>query len=237
MIIDRITASEVLKQPWPHQIVDDFLDRDLFRSLQQNSVYLLDKYGLVKGDRIDPTNLIDLKKDIDPSLYYQIWEYNKLLLQNCEKIFKLYPEHRSYENYYSMPSFHFMHPNAGFHQIHDETKDKSLSIVLYIHPHDGVGTRIYTSSKEEDFYQEISWKPNRAMIFCGIENTTWHGFGTNNKPRVTLNFFLRKNILPKFQRNKDSVLIENLDGTTETMPLDEDFEEFLNLLEKKYLTT
>ena len=50
------------------------------------------------------------------------------------------------------------------------------------------GTLIY--DKDKNFVKEIEWKPNRALVFCKIPNTTWHNFVASSKsPRMSYNIF------------------------------------------------
>jgi hypothetical protein len=44
--------------------------------------------------------------------------------------------------------------------------------------------------KDKKLSKIITWKPNRAFTFCGVQNKTWHSYGHWDKTtRVTVNFF------------------------------------------------
>lgn len=226
-----------MKFPWHHQIVDDFFDEETFSMLKTSCQKMFASLAVRKGDSIDPVNAIEIKHQLGKDLYDKIFFYNGLLLQHHREIFDLYPSHRSYPSYYSMPSFHFISSDAGWHHIHDETIDKSLSIVLYIDPAFGRGTRIYNGMNENDFCFEVEWKPNRALIFCGESMKTWHSFGTERCDRITLNFFLRKNELPDIIKDHDD-RIEVLDASKNVLsiPKDKETKDLMDLLKKNQLT-
>jgi hypothetical protein len=236
--IKNILNSPIIDSPWPHQIVDNFLDEQTFKSLETLANSLLPNYSIKKGQSIDPIDLVVMKNKMNPDLYDRLLMYNKLLLDHNEDLLTLYPHHRSYQKYYSMPSFHFMDRDAGWHHIHDETRDKALSIVLYINPEISAGTKIFSGMQEKDFEFEVKWKKNRALIFCGVEGVTWHSFGTEKYPRATLNFFLRENNLPCVVEETDNKLVLLYgDQRIETVDKTEEVTDILNLIRNKQVVT
>jgi hypothetical protein len=235
--IENILNSKILEDPWKHQIVDDFFDQETFVLLRAKCKTLIRKYGTPKDSNIDPTNITMIKHDLGLFLYDRLFEYNGLLLKYHKEILDLYPDHRSYESYYSMPSFHFITGDAGYHHIHDETLDKTLSIVVYLDPEISHGTKIYSGESENDFCFEVPWKPNRALFFCGEKQKTWHSFGSSSYPRCTMNFFLRQNILPEIINVTESeITIRHLNGNKETLKIDTETQEIINLIQAKKLT-
>ena len=103
-------------------------------------------------------------------------------------MFKYFDHHRQYEKL-----SHYVEVNVildGYdYPIHDENPRKILSIVNYVAPEQATGTLIYTVDKQ--FVKEVEWKQNRALIFPGITDVTWHAYRVEpKKPRITLNTFL-----------------------------------------------
>lgn len=236
--VKNILDSPVIKHPWPHQIVDNFLDEKTFKSLEDLVKSLLPRYSIKKDQSIDPVDLLALKDEMHEDLYNSLFHYNKLLLDHHTDLMSLYPNHRSYQSYYSMPSFHFMDRNAGWHHIHDETLDKALSIVLYIDPEISVGTKIFSGMEEKDFEFEVEWKKNRALIFCGIQGTTWHSFGTDRYQRATLNFFLRENKIPTIlEETEDRIVLLNDDQKIETLDKTKEISDMLELIKHNLVIT
>ena len=75
--------------------------------------------------------------------------------------------------------------------IHDDTPDKLLSGVIYLHPEENVGTFFFNSKRGED-KETIEWKKNRAVFFSRKEKTTWHSYKSNDKSnRITLVYNLK----------------------------------------------
>jgi hypothetical protein len=206
-LIKKIIESDLHINPWPHKLIDDFFEREIFEEIKKFSQISIDTIGVGSGQPIDPHSLIQIKSLLDPVIYNNILEINSQLLRHTDDIAKTFPYYRKYGSYYSLPSFHFLKPNSGIHAIHDEVIDKTISIVVYIHPDRGLGTKLYHKKTIDSLHSEVEWKPNRALIFCGQENVTWHDFGTDERPRATVNFFMMKNPITKYIEQEDGYLL------------------------------
>ncbi len=74
--------------------------------------------------------------------------------------------------------------------IHNDSKDKLLSVVIYISPQVNNGTYLYQDGQGNGM-EQIEWIPNRAFIFSR-NNETWHSYQSNNiDSRLTLVYNLR----------------------------------------------
>ena len=74
--------------------------------------------------------------------------------------------------------------------IHADTKDKLLSVVVYIAPEKNEGTYLY-ETKDGKNPQVIEWKTNKAFIFSRTDDT-WHSYkGDGISNRLTLVYNLR----------------------------------------------
>ena len=83
--------------------------------------------------------------------------------------------------------FNLMEPKTDY-PIHDEAHWKKLSVVVYIKPEIGNGT--YLFDKNQKIAKQVEWKINRAFIFKGVPNVTWHSYAnTKDTPRLTINYF------------------------------------------------
>ena len=70
--------------------------------------------------------------------------------------------------------------------IHDDTPNKLLSGVIYLHPNKNTGTLFYSDKKGSN-EKIIKWKKNRAVFFSRKEKETWHAYrGNQNKYRMVL---------------------------------------------------
>ena len=175
--------GEYYTDPWPHLVIDDYYDADVFDTIRKHSKKFLGKHVNVetRKQEFPFANDPELKKaiesrPIDPS-YFELFtnhrEYTKLELF-WEVNFLLGP--------YSYP-------------IHDESGRKVLSNVVYVDPEENEGTRLYDVNKK--LIKTVEWKPNRALIFAAIDGVTWHDYTCpKGKARITINQFL--------QRNKDT---------------------------------
>jgi hypothetical protein len=151
-------------EPWPHIIKDDFLDDYQFHLNQvigRKSIGTAGKYKLSISDQ---SKFPDIVKYLD-----------------CF-------DHRPFHNgcrvnwYYSV-----QHGPYDYH-IHSEWEKKILSVVVYLGDV-GTGTEIYNIDKS--YFGQIKWKPNRAFIFAGKDDVTWHSYrSVENETRKTLNGFI-----------------------------------------------
>ena len=149
--------------PWPHIIVDDFLDNYDWHIEQVNS-----RHGHIQDGRKLRLNIKDFSVAPDIQGYLDVLP------------------HRPYETlrldwYWSVQKGPFEY------KIHAEDTKKVLSVVVYLGDN-GRGTDLYNPDKS--YYGEVEWKPNRAFIFAGSD-VTWHSYRTNaDEKRITLNGFL-----------------------------------------------
>jgi hypothetical protein len=78
--------------------------------------------------------------------------------------------------------------------IHNDSKDKMLSVVIFVAPNENEGTWLYEDQAGAN-PRQIEWKPNRAFIFS--RNTdTWHSYkadGKNNRLTLVYNLIGYKN--------------------------------------------
>lgn len=188
--ISEILESDLILDPWKHQVIDSFFDQTDFEKISQAAIKLHEKY---KGQLITADQCLSLAEaydDIGQDVFDIILDANKIILDNIEEIVKPFPA-RMYSEYVSLPSFHILPPHSGWQVVHDEALDKTISIVVYLWPDRSVGTALYKTKDRDSLAKEITWKPNSAMLFCGESNVTWHDFGSRDEPRVTLNFFMR----------------------------------------------
>lgn len=77
--------------------------------------------------------------------------------------------------------------------IHDDTPDKLLSGVVYLHPEKNSGTKFFDNQKGDN-ERSIDWKINRGVFFSRIERKSWHSYESNGDTnRITLVFNLKTN--------------------------------------------
>ena len=175
-------------EPWEHIIIDDFFEKHDFDKISMACINLQEKYKdrIVTADSC--LSFAEVYDVIGEDVFEIILKSNRALLDTIDQ----YPVHRKFKQYISFPTFHLLPPNVPPQKVHDEAYDKSISVVVYLYPDSSVGTALFKSQLRDSFVKEVEWKPNRAMIFCGKENVTWHDFYSRENPRITLNFFVRQ---------------------------------------------
>jgi hypothetical protein len=94
--------------------------------------------------------------------------------------------------------------------FHDDTPDKILSGVIYLHPTRNAGT-IFSDNKNGKNQISIDWKINKAVFFSRHERKTWHAYqGDGISDRIALVYNLYTNNLKKvFQIEKKNFYLGN----------------------------
>jgi hypothetical protein len=203
--IESLFNSPILVEPWRHQIIENFFQEEDFKKINLAVIRLETAYKdrLITADEC--LSIAEVYDIIGEEVFDIISEANRKLLDNIKLITKNFPKHNKFEKYISVPSFHILPPQTPWQKIHDESSDKTVSIVVYLYPKNSVGTTLYKENNRNSKNKEIKWKQNSAMLFCGQAGVTWHDFCSREQPRVTLNFFLRKPQSEKLYNDNDRV--------------------------------
>lgn len=146
----------------PHIIVDNFLQPDHFKQACEAEIPVAPHsreviaYG--NNHSQDRMNLRHIE------FYYHDILMNYLQQLAPEKV-KLYD--------WTNLAINLTGPECKF-DIHTDTENKLLSLVVYLTPENSTGTLIYKDSSGKGMDQ-VTWKPNRAFIFSR-NNNTWHSY-------------------------------------------------------------
>ena len=179
------------------KVFDDFLDAE---DLKELSIYAKslnnDRDVHVFHNKIDPNNNI-LNSSIEKDLLIKL---NKKYLEKGISILRELNEEKVNLIDYSDFTIIKTKKNKKF-PIHDDTFNKLLSGVVYLHPENNIGTMFYNTKNGKD-KNVVEWKINRAVFFSRIERETWHSYeADSNNDRITLIF----NLMTK-DRNMKKVL-------------------------------
>ena len=155
---------------WPHRVIDDFLDEDVFAELSATPT-----------DHVGPT-----QRELTTTTASEGPQHD-VMMQLLEE---LAPEKVKLYNHSDM---HILICGKDYkYKIHDDVPEKILSGVVYLAPEKNRGTLLY-SSKDGDDRTEVEWKQNRALIFSREERKTWHSVeGDGINTRLVLVYNLRK---------------------------------------------
>jgi hypothetical protein len=184
--------TPVVINPWPHQIIDNFFSHEEFKILEETAIHLSTIFSneIITSDNC--LNIAEAMNYISDEAVDVILKSNRYLLDNISTTVSNYPNCRTFKNVISVPTFHILPPNVPPQKVHDEAYDKTSSTVVYLYPESSTGTAMFNTNSRESFVKEIEWKQNRAMIFCGEKDVTWHDFYSKESKRVTLNYFIRE---------------------------------------------
>jgi len=155
----------------------------------------IDKKNIIKQSCIDK-NLIEA---IHKKYHQRVFEVLKNLNFDKSKI-------------YDYTDLTIIKTGKGYKfPIHDDTPNKLLSGVIYLHPEINTGT-IFYDNKKGDNKKTIQWKKNRAVFFSRKERATWHSYEGNGKSdRVALVYNLMTNkIKDVYKIEKKSYFLGNL---------------------------
>ena len=175
--------SPVIKDPWEHIIVDNFLDPGLFNLIRE---FAVDK---INSNSYGGFFITDDFEDKQLLAKYQI--YSNLILENKDKILNLFSRKRicAPDAKIGIESFIAVAPPDYLYPSHCDRADKFLTLVNYIYPEDSTGTTLY-QTKDGDPYSTVKWLPGRTLIFAPVKPVTWHSWYSGDKNRVALNTFL-----------------------------------------------
>ena len=164
------------------KILDDFLNDKDFLELSSYAKNLASNEKInVYHNEIDKNNSV-IKSSINKDTLIRI---NKNYLPLAANILrKLNNEKLKLLNYSDFTIIK-TNKNSKF-PIHDDTPNKLLSGVVFLHPKNNKGTIFYNKKSGEE-KTEIEWKLNRAVFFSRKERKTWHSYeGDNQNDRIAL---------------------------------------------------
>lgn len=202
-----IPKYEIINDPWPHVVIDDFLalpHLDSLLTLSYNENPKIDKpavssYEIInkeykskfpkKWKKLGNKNII--KKingtKIRKSLVIGIAKsYKKLLFKMLEE---LAPQRIPLYDYTEV-QIASTHKDTVY-RMHTDSPDRLLTCVVYLRPESNMGTIMSKSANGPDL-KTVEWKRNRAFIFSSIKDVSWHRWqGDNLNSRHVLIIILR----------------------------------------------
>lgn len=173
---------QYFSEPWQHIIIDDTFDRELFNKMTIEIETLVLSTITIKKNL---SKLIWLSDREDNILHHTSLGVKSFNI-NDSRFLDFFTDKRISKKITKQAQL-AIHSNIDVN-IHDETYQKILSSITYMCPERSRGTLLYKTPKE--LVKEIEWRPNRTLLFCGKDFTTWHSFLAGNEKRVTLNQFL-----------------------------------------------
>ena len=169
---------------WPYIVEDNFLNKQHFDFLLK--FYTQD----IKDDSIGISkNKIWLDGNVEGKLNkkYLTTFYNDYSEKLASYLKKLAPERINSAKWLEL---NLVWSGKQYkHRIHEDSPNKLLSVVIYLHPEESSGTFLYSDQKGSD-KTEVEWIKNRALIFARQEGVTWHSYegdGKSNRFALVVN--------------------------------------------------
>jgi len=203
--INNIKSSKLLVEPWPHKVIKNFLNEEALSA----ALKIVDKLAELDKDDVQDTlwmtdilKITGLEKEVEiivDAADHLIKELDTVSIGFEEKL-------SSNLGYFNNPRFSVTTEDSEDSEIHDEPSYKVMSLVIYLHPTESIGTLLYLENDEKTLHHEVEWEVNSALMFYTIPDRTWHKYVTNNKRRFTLNFYFET--LESLDPGRDSYDIE-----------------------------
>lgn len=191
-MIEKITNAKIINYPWPHKIIDDFLPESMVIKIKENYDAIFKYCAEKKTYAVMMDEFISVGGD--EHLVEEIVDFCDMLIKNIKEIIGENDTNNfTSGNYFIMPKFGVTGKNY-IEDIHDENPFKVLNIVVYLHPEESEGTRLFTNNSIDSYVTSIEWKENRAFLTYPIKGKSWHNWQHLNSdiPRITLNMFFEK---------------------------------------------
>lgn len=171
--------------PWKHLIIDDLLDEDKLKQVQD---YVQNKYDLTTINTAIQENHISTTAPLKQLLGSIVFDIRDRFFDQLNYANKKLPGRQ-----YPFVQLAISPPGFKYKQVHPDHPVKLMTTVLYLMPDQCTGTELYATEKQ--FHHEIPWKPNRALCFVGQYKheyqMTWHTYqNTCDVARVTINLTL-----------------------------------------------
>jgi hypothetical protein len=164
-------------KPWKHWIIDDFLDQEQVKILQDFSADHIEKHNMKSHFNSD--NLPDKQKEVLQSAIGKMPRF----VRNIN-----YQSPREYKKIYALG--HLAVNPAGYSfQPHCDDETKVWTFVTYIGPENSIGTYVMSNMDEKNKI-EIPWKPGRCLVFAGNNGETWHSYESGNNWRATITAYM-----------------------------------------------
>lgn len=219
--INQIKNSKIIKEPWEHLEITNFLQDDVFNIILEESKNLSEVLENTTRNTNGFWPFELLQMGMKKSIVDIIMEINKEVLRNHNIFTSKFTNPKiSNIGYYSIPRLGYT-PRYGVGELHDDghgQDNKTIVIVVYLHPSVNEGTYLYNDGTFDSLSKRVDWQPNKALVFAPKQGVTWHNFKTADSGRYILNFYCEKiedsHYIHTFGDNKISWFYDNFDDIT-----------------------
>jgi len=159
--------------PWPHWVIDDFLDREDYYTVLQEALDIFENIDIhMSPSPIERNHGIYIVRE---------GVFNNLARKYEDLLRGMLDESLPIREYYDLSvkaNLTYAAPGADY-PIHYEVPSKILATNTYIWPQMGNGTKLYKSDKSyfaPVHAKTIDWEPNRSFCFIPQDDVTWHSY-------------------------------------------------------------
>ena len=180
-------GSTLKDYPWPHWVIDNFLDKEDFNIIKKEALDILDTIDVINSPSpIEKNHGIYIIRKSEDKLWPEIAKkYESKLLKFKDAGIPI----RKYEKLIFKSNITFASPGANY-PCHYEVPSKIFATNTYIYPDVSTGTKLYIRDKSyfaPIHAETIKWNPNRSCCFIPQDNVTWHSYDNNlRKTRIVL---------------------------------------------------
>ena len=211
--------AEIIHEPWPYTVIDDFFTKDTWEKLSQISKYILSdtpneylknciqkgKETTVGGKVFNIWELI--QSGVPEDIVECYWDACEEILENRERIYSQFPYHKPDADSLMKPCLN-LDFEGNWYEPHPDSDTKVISLICYLDPEESEGTALHTDETHDSMVERLDWKPNRCMVFCPSEHT-WHSFRCQSKHRLVLAMFVERYIFNRPKRIRDRYTFSN----------------------------
>lgn len=209
-VIGKVKESKVINEPFPHLVIDNFLDDKLYSSIIETLKTI--NFFEDENPKINRSTFMvhhkgkQFLKQESLKKFYEVLSNERL--QDIV-IDKLKPS-RSQERFKNIWVQADCYRNEFKFPIHCDSGDKYVTFVLYTPTHDNLdknlGTRVYNKKKE--LVDIVNYLPNRVIIFPP-STYSWHNMeGKTEIIRNSLQAWYlcsdKRKLAPKIRRGFNS---------------------------------
>lgn len=196
--VERIKKSNLISSPFPHMVIDDFLDPEIISKLETEFPSFDSKLWYVYDNPIEVKKTMNFWDRFPPTTYQLFWDF--CTAEFTQVLTQIFSAHPLYPDIGLNGGGWHIHGPGGKLNVHQDYSihpkmelQRKLNIILYLSKDwksDWGGSLELWShneidNKPKDKIDSIEIKYNRAVIFDTTQNS-WHGFnGALNCPPET----------------------------------------------------
>ena len=201
-------SDTIENYPWPHWIIDNFLDEEDFNIIRTEALDILKTIDVTNSPSPIEKNhgIYIVRKSEDKQWPEIVKKYERRLIKFKDAGLPI----RKHEQLVFKSNITFAGPGANY-PCHYEVPTKIFATTTYLYPDVSVGTKLYMRDKSyfaPVHAKTVDWAPNKTCCFIPQDDITWHSYDNPfRKTRIVLLMgFVDKGRQTNFYENSPDVL-------------------------------